>query len=194
MSAEAIFRVTLALRDKLKQALADAGDTGTVFIGPLDDPDAQGAALILFLYRIAPNASLRNRDHLVPSDNPPPPVLVFTNSLPLELHYLITVGTRPGSSEEPLLKTLGLAMRGLNSETELSGAVVGHETINISFEPLSTEEMSRIWTLFPTANYRTSIAYVASPVWIDPAQPATQAARVLQDGLRGGPAREMANV
>jgi len=131
MSAEAIFRVTLALRDKLKQALADAGDTGTVFIGPLDDPDAQGAALILFLYRIAPNASLRNRDHLVPSDNPPPPVLVFTNSLPLELHYLITVGTRPGSSEEPLLKTLGLAMRGLNSETELSGAVVGHETINI---------------------------------------------------------------
>lgn len=194
MSAEAIFRVTQALKARLQQALADAGDPGSVFIGPLDDPDAQGASLILFLYRIAPNASLRNQDHLVLSDSPPPPVLVFTNSLPLELHYLVTVGTRPGSSEEPLLKTLGLAMRALNNETELTGPAVGHETINVSLEPLSTEETSRIWTLFPTANYRTSVGYVASPVWIDPAQPTAQAARVLQDGLRGGPAREAANV
>ncbi len=143
MSAEAIFRVTQALKAQLQQALADAGDPGTVFIGPLNDPDAQGASLILFLYRIAPNASLRNQDHLVLSDNPPP---------------------------------------------------VGHETINVSLEPLSTEETSRIWTLFPTANYRTSISYVASPVWIDPVQPDVKAARVLQDSLRGGPAREAANV
>jgi hypothetical protein len=86
-------------------------------------------------------------------------------------------------------------MRALNLETELSGPAVSHETINISFEPLSTEETSRIWTLFPTTNYRTSIGYVASPVWIDPPQPAVPAARVLQDGLRGGPdAREVENV
>ena len=101
MSADAIFRATQALRLRLQQALTDAGDPGAVFIGPLDDPDAQGASLILFLYRIALNASLRNRDHFVPSDNPPPAVLVFTNSLPLELHYLVTVGTRPGSGEGP---------------------------------------------------------------------------------------------
>jgi hypothetical protein len=195
MSADAIFRVTQALKVRLQQALAAAGDPGAVFIGPLDDPDAQGASLILFLYRIALNASLRNLDHLVPSDSPPPPVLDLTNSLPLELHFLLTVGTRPGSGEEPLLKTLGLAMRALNLETELSGPAVSHETINISFEPLSTEETSRIWTLFPTTNYRTSIGYVASPVWIDPPQPAVPAARVLQDGLRGGPdAREVENV
>ena len=195
MSADAIFRVTQALKARLQQALTDAADPGTVFIGPLDDPDAKGASLILFLYRIAPNASLRNRDHLVPSDNPPPPVFVFTNSLPLELHYLVTVGTRPGSSEEPLLKTLGLAMRALNLETELSGPAVGHETISVSLEPLSTEETSRIWTLFPTANYRTSIGYVASPVWIDPPQPAKSAPRVLQDEMRGGPkAWEVENV
>ena len=90
MSADAIFRATQALRTRLQQALADAGDPGSVFIGPLDDPDAQGAALILFLYRIMPNASLRNREHRVLSDSPPPPVLIFTNSLPLDLHYLLT--------------------------------------------------------------------------------------------------------
>ena len=43
--------------------------------------------------------------------------------------------------------------------------------MQVSLEPLSTEEMSRIWTLFPTANYRTSVAYIASPVWIDPPKP-----------------------
>ena len=195
MSADAIFRVTQALRARLQQALADAGDPGTVFIGPLDDPDAKGASLILFLYRILPNASMRNHEHRVASDNPPPVVLIFTNSLPLDLHYLITVGTRPGSSEEPLLKTLGLAMQALNAEPDLSGAAIGHETVHVSLEPLSTEEASRIWTLFPTANYRTSVGYLATPVWIDPQQPAATAARVLEDGLRGGPkARELENV
>ncbi|NJO35839.1 MAG: DUF4255 domain-containing protein [Rhodospirillales bacterium] len=195
MSFEAIFQVTQALQEKLRQALDDAGDPGKVFIGPLDDPDAKDAALILFLYRIMPNASLRNREHRVPSDNPPPPVLIFTNSLPLDLHYLVTVGTRAGSSEEPLLKTLGLAMQALNAEPDLAGAKVGHETVHISLEPLSTEEMSRVWTLFPTANYRTSIGYMATPVWVDPKEPLSAAARVLEDNLRGGQkARELENV
>jgi hypothetical protein len=186
MSADAIFRVTQALRARLLQALAAAGDPGTVFVGPLDDPDAQGASLILFLYRVTPNASLRNREHRVPSDNPPPPVLVFNNSLPLDLHFLVTVGTRPGSSEEPLLRTLGFAMRSMNLEPELAGAAVGHEMVHVSLEPLTTEETSRIWALFPVANYRTSIAYLATPVWIDPPQPLPQAARVLDDSLLGG--------
>jgi Pvc16 N-terminal domain len=195
MSADAIFKVTTALQAKLQQALLDAGDPGSVFVGPLDDPDAKGAALILFLYRITPNASLRNREHRVSSDNPPPSVIVFTNSLPLELHYLITVGTRPGSSEELLLRTLGLAMRALNEEPDLVGEKVAHEIVHVSLEPLSTEETSRIWTLFPTANYRTSVAYLATPVWIDPALPPDGAARVVQDDLRGGQkARELENV
>ncbi|HWA89502.1 MAG TPA: DUF4255 domain-containing protein [Rhizomicrobium sp.] len=186
MSADALFNTTMALRKRLQQALVDAGDPGTVFIGPLDDPDAKGAALILFLYRIMPNASLRNRERRVLNDAPPPQAIVYDNSLPLDLHYLITVGTRAGSSEEPLLKTLGLAMRALNSEPQLSGAILGHETVNVSLEPLSTEEASRIWALFPATNYRTSVGYIATPVWIDPAAPPVGAGKVLSDALRSG--------
>jgi hypothetical protein len=186
MSAEAIFQVTQALRARLQDALAEAGDSGSVFVGPLNDPDALGASLILFLYRITPNSSLRNREHRVPSDNPPPQVLVFNNSLPLDLYYLVTVGTRPGSSEEPLLKTLGFALRALNLSTDLVGAGIGHETVHVSLEALTTEETSRIWALFPTANYRTSVAYLATPVWIDPPQPQPQARRVVEDTLLAG--------
>ena len=195
MSAEAIFTVTQALRARLELALVDANDQqGKVFVGPLDDPDAKGASLILFLYRIAPNPSLRNRDHVVASPNPPHDILTYSNALPLVLHYLITVGSRDGTDEDPLLRLLGYAIRRLNDEPELSGIKVGHEIVNVSLEPLSTEEMSRIWTLFPTANYRTSVAYLATPVWIDPKDPPVIAGRVLDNRLDAGArAREAEN-
>lgn len=186
MNADAIFRVTQALRARLQTALTAAGDPGSVFVGPLDDPDSQGASLILFLYRIVPNASLRNREHTVPSNSPPPVSLTFHNSLPLDLYYLVTVGTRPGMSEEPLLRVLGFALRTCQLDPNLVGPAVGQETVHVSLEPLTTEEISRIWALFPTANYRTSVAYLASPVWIDPPQAPPSAARVLQDTLLAG--------
>ena len=100
--------MTEALRARLEEALAASGVPGTVFVGPLDDADASGAALILFLYRIVPNASLRNREHRVPSDDPPPRGRRLQNALPLDLYYLVTVGTTPGASEETLLQALGL--------------------------------------------------------------------------------------
>jgi hypothetical protein len=169
MSAEAIIQVTRALRTSLEQALADAADPGSVFIGPLDDPDAEGASLILFLYRIAPSPSLRNTAHRVAPAQPDLPALVYERALPLDLYYLVTVGTRAGSGEEPLLRTLGFAIRALNDDPLLAGQAVGHELVRVSMEPLSTEEISRVWALFPTRNYRTSVAYQVSPVWIDPA-------------------------
>lgn len=182
MSADAIYQVTRALRHRLEQV---AGG-GKVFVGPLDDPDVGNASLILFLYRIMPNASLRNREHRVPSNAAPPPVAVFNNALPLDLHYLLTVGTTPGNNEELLLKTLGAAMQALQLDSELTGPEVAYETVHVSLDPLTTEETSRIWALFPTANYRTSIAYLATPVWIDPKQPEPAAAPVLKDRLDAG--------
>jgi hypothetical protein len=46
---------------------------------------------------------------------------------------------------------------------------VDGETVRLTLDPISNEEMGRVWTLFPTENYRTSVIYIASPVWIDPA-------------------------
>lgn len=186
MSAEALLQVTNALRSRLETALAKSTVPGSVFVGPLDDADASGAALILFLYRIMPNASLRNREHRVPLSGPPPTVQVFRNSLPLDLYYLVTVGTRPNSSEEILLKALGFAMQELQNDPDLTGASVNHQTVHVSLEPLATEEASRIWALFPTANYRTSVAYLATPVWVDPQSEPPEAAPVTDDQLLAG--------
>jgi hypothetical protein len=168
MNADAILLVTEALRNRLKAALTRSKVPGTVFVGPLDDPDASGAALVLFLYRIAPAANLRNSEHRVPSGKTQPSVVVFKNSFPLDLYFLLTVGTTPGSSEETMLKALGYAIQEIQNAPDLVGSDVAHETVHVTFEPLTTEDASRVWALFPTANYRTSIAYLATPVWIDP--------------------------
>jgi hypothetical protein len=187
MSADAIFNTTQALSARLQAALTASTVPGTVFVGPLDDPDAAGAALILFLYRVMPNASLRNRERRVLDTSTPPQIVVHHDSLTLDLYFLITVGTRPGQSEETLLRALGYAMRELQVDPDLTGPAVNHETVHVSLEPLGTDEVSRVWSLFPTANYRTSVAYVASPVWIDPALPPVVAERVAEDRFRTAP-------
>lgn len=187
MSADAIFNVTAALTARLQNALTAAGIPGTVFVGPLDDPDSAGAPLILLLYRMIPNTTLRNREHRVLDSSTPPQIIVHHDSLPLDLYYLITVGTRPGTSEEPLLRALGFAIRELQSSPDLTGSAVNNETVHVSLEPLSTDEVSRVWNLFPAVNYRTSIAYLATPVWIDPALPPVNAAPVVADSLKSAP-------
>ena len=185
MKADAILRVTNALRRRLEFALVSSGVPGTVFVGPLDDADSSGASLILFLYRIMPNANLRNREHRISSSGSPP-VEVFQNALPLDLYFLVTVGTTPGSSEETLLQALGSVMQALQAVPDLTGAEINNETVHVSLEPLSTEESSRIWALFPTANYRTSVAYIATPVWLDPKTPEPASAPVIQEQLYAG--------
>jgi len=71
MSAEAIYNVTIALRDRLKTAVTGHGVTGSVFVGPPNEVSS-GADLILFLYRVVPSATLRNREHRVASADPNP--------------------------------------------------------------------------------------------------------------------------
>jgi hypothetical protein len=188
MKGNAILQVTRALYDRLAAALTASGVPGTVFVGPLDDPGASGAALILFLYRIEASTALRNREHRVVSTNPPPAVLVFQNSLPLNLYFLVTAGSKPPGSttEETLLGALGFVMQSLQLDPNLTGPKIDNDTIHVSLEPLSTEEISRIWALFPTANYRTSVAYLATPVWIDPPGPDLIAPPVMQDQLNAG--------
>jgi Pvc16 N-terminal domain len=183
VNGRALLQVTNALRARLKTALDASGVPGTVFVGSLGDPDASGAALILFLYRVEAHASLRNDEHRLPSGSAAAPVDVFRNSLPLTLYFLVTVGTLPGSSEETLLGALGFVMQALQTDPELVGPSLDNEAVHLTLESLSTEELSRIWALFPTANYRTSIVYLASPVWIDPLLPLIAAPPVTEDSL-----------
>jgi len=191
MSADAIKTVSEAIQKKLENALKDAKPpiSGSVHVGPLDDDNTETDAIVLFLYRIAINASLRNTEHRVPANKAGDPPVVFRDSTPLDLYYLLTAGTSETGGEPEALRTLGYAIRALNDEPDLVGIAAGGETVRLSIDPVSTEELSRIWTLFPTANYRTSVVYLASPVWIDPPIERAVAPAVRSEAYRSPPPR-----
>lgn len=186
MSAEAIQLVSVALEAQLKAALVRAGNNGRVYVGALDDADAASATLVLFLYRIVPNASLRNEEHRVPASRPNATATVYKTSLPLDLYYLLTAGPRSQASEPESLRLLGYALQSLHEVPHLVGTAVFGETVRLTIEPVTSEEMSRVWALFPTQNYRTSIIYVASPVWVDPPTEPDADSLVLRETLRVG--------
>jgi hypothetical protein len=188
MNYEALFKVSSALKERVQQAYVAAGGSGKgVYVGPLDDADAAGHKLILFLYRIAPNPSMRNSGHTVASGAPPPVSVTYRDALPLDLHFLLTLGDASGEAADlEQLKFLGSALQHLQRNPILGGIDVEHEAVKVTLDPLSNEDMSRLWALFPTVNYRTSVSYLASPVWIDPRLPEAPAAPVISDSLQAG--------
>jgi hypothetical protein len=187
MDFNAINTVTAALKALLEAALDPTG-TGVqhVFVGPLDDTAGDKLSLHLFLYRVAANADLRSTDHVVPPATPSQPPTTYRGSLPLDLYYLLTVSTKGSTDELGDLTMLGQAMQALNDAPFLSGASVKNETARISLDPVGSEEMSRVWSLFPTSDYRTSVVYLVSPVWIDPAAPQSVGPPVVEEPHRIG--------
>ncbi len=181
MNADAIRIVSEAIRAVLGPAV---GGAGNVYVGPLDDQAGRDARIVLFLYRVAVNSHLRNAEHRVAAADPKDPVVVHKRSLPLDLCYLLTAGNRETGGEATALADLGLAMQVLNATPDLVGRELQNETVRLTLDPIGSEEMSRIWTLFPTINYRTSVTYVASPVWIDPATPPVDAVPVTEEPHR----------
>lgn len=189
MDSTAINRVTAALKTLLDDSLrAENGNAAeTVFVGPLDDAGSAGFKMLLYLYRVAVNADLRSQRHVVTAALPNQPPTIYEGGLPLDLYYLITAGTRNAGGELTDLLLLGRAMQTLNDNATLAGTAIQNEPVRVSLDPVGSEEMSRIWTLFPTANYRTSVVYLVSPVWIDPARLPASASPVTEQQSRVGP-------
>ena len=81
-------------------------------------------------------------------------------------------------------------MRGIEAASPLALPLCYQDAIRLSIDPMSADELSRIWALFPTTSCRTSFVFRASPVWIDPLKPQTTGVPVIDRDLRGGTIRE----
>lgn len=159
-----------------------------VTITPLDRAlaSATGRRVNLFLYQVTENTHLKNQEipgvgHPAAYGHPP---------LSLELHYLLTAF---GSSEDgddsdlAVHRILGDAMRVLHEHAVITERLVQHndaahppvldlslhnqyEQVKITLEPISLEDLSKIWTSLTVA-YRLSAAYRVSVVQIESQQP-----------------------
>ena len=190
-SALAIAATTATLRGVLAKGL----NITNVTVRPLDAArlNSTGEQVNLFLYQTLPDAAWRNRDiprRIRPGETAQPP-------LPLTLYYLITAyGDEDNDLKSHAL--LGRAMSVLHDypvlgATEIKDATSGDadlkdttlheqvERVRITLQPLTFEEMSKLWTTFQT-HYRTSAAYQVSVVLVESMRTAIVPLPVLRQG------------
>lgn len=169
-------------------AIADVGETlitllrdnmsdlvpanSIVLLSPADVED-EGIRLTLFLYNVMENPHLKNRgmEDLGPTQLRYPP-------LTLDLYYLLTTYASsliPDRTERTLeeYSILGRAMRIFYDNAILSGSVLRgslagkDEELRILFNPMSIDDVNKIWTTFQEVPYRLSVSYLVTPVSID---------------------------
>jgi hypothetical protein len=171
----AISAVTATLRDLVTQGvhadpiLVDA----EISTAPLDKtPKSEALPQVnLFLYGASPNMGWVNGD--------PPSGRQGEDSRPalaLDLHYLVTVFGK-GDDDVVAHRLLGRTMRILHDHPvlgrdEIRNALDGNdlgdqvERVRITPQPLTLDEMSKLWTSFQR-EYRMSTAYHVSVVLIE---------------------------
>jgi hypothetical protein len=182
----AISAVTLTLRHLIDAALqeavpattpAEVAPTGSIQVTtlPLDkarDKDANGNQVNLFLYLTALDPAWRNQDlprQARPGEISNPP-------LALDLYYLLTAYAE-NNNELISQFLLSRAMRAMHDSpllmpADLSSALAASdlhdqvERVRTTPQPLSLEEMSKLWMTFQT-QYRLSTAYQVSVVLIE---------------------------
>lgn len=169
MSAAALFDTTMALARRIRDA------TGLeVHIGSPLRREMGTARVALTLVHIQPNAALRN----TPVFRPPPasgPVTAPAApiaAIPLDLLFLITCYRQPtpggvAPPEPGELTSLGQIIRVLHADPIFTGSALPGQDVRLSPEINSPEEMNRIWGLFPEEPFRTSVVYLATPVYVE---------------------------
>jgi hypothetical protein len=168
MTDQAIVKVTEGIRTRLEQAVG----SNNVYVGPPMAAEVGERLVSLFLFHIVPNREMRNQPrYSQPSQSQPPQQpSQLLDALPLDLRYLITVFRRAGAAglaEPNELLTLGQIFRVLQANPTLSGAALQEQLVRLTLDPYPMEELSRVWGLFPQDHYRTSVVYLASPVFVE---------------------------
>jgi hypothetical protein len=169
MSAAALFDTTMALARRIRDATSLE-----VHIGSPLRREMGTARVALTLVHIQPNATLRNTPvfRAPPSSAPVSGPVSPIAAIPFDLLYLITCyrPPTPGGVAPPEpgeLTSLGQIIRVLHADAILTGSALPGQDVRLSPQSFSHDDMHRIWGLFPEEPFRTSIVYLASPVFIE---------------------------
>lgn len=172
------FFVLGAVAETLKKLLEDDPWQGITtkpeitFKSPkeIKDSGGQNNGVSLFLYQILENPYLKNEEPEDTSDGSGAATIPLLPPLSLDLMYLVTPYHDDKTQEKFIL---GKVMQifhdnGILSGTVLQGALSGtDEALRLLLNPISLDELTKIWTAFPDVGYRLSVSYTVSPVGID---------------------------
>lgn len=158
------------LRTEIPLTLPSIDSDDIVLLSPAEVAD-QPLRVSLFLYAIVENPYLKNEERRIisPSESQYPP-------LSLDLYYLLTTYADPTVVADPTLeahRVMGLAMRifydhGILSGSALKGSLATRNAeLRLSLNPITVEDLTRLWSVFPNRPYRTSVSYLVTPARID---------------------------
>ena len=174
--------------ETLKKLLVDDLWTGIspkpeiTFKSPKEIKDDGGSTnkVSLFLYQILDNPHLKNEEPVRVNDSRlqiPPFVL--------DLFYLVTPYSEDKTQEKYII---GKVMQifydnAVLSGTILQGALAGSdEELRLLFNPISLDDLTKIWNAFQDVAYRFSVSYLVTPIRID---------STLQSGIQRVLSKEM---
>ena len=165
MSTNAISQTTRAFQKLVHQSLTVPGaPDDLIFIGPPAKGQVGDRIVSLFPFHLVPNPEMRNSERYSRNDDPDPRP---RNALPMDIRYLISVFRPEGATEPSELERLGEIVAGIHANPTLGGALLPDQDVRLTAEPYPMEELSRIWGLFVSSSYVTSVVYLASPVFIE---------------------------
>lgn len=171
--------VTAALCSIVRTALErlDLNPGAVVAPGPLDDAGTPPRVGV-HLHRVSRNPALSVADLPTRSASG---ALASKPRAALDLHYLFTFrGTDDWQTQLMLAGTAAVlhSVTGL-SPARIAAAEADHpeiadndlaeadEPVRITPDPLSSDELTRLWALYPVGSYTVTLAVVAGPVLVD---------------------------
>jgi len=172
MSTAAIFTTTMALHRRIEAALNSGSPPPlprrTVLVGPPVRSVTSGFSASLFLFQVDPNRDLRNSEYFVEPEPLGGPA-ELRNAIPLDLRFLVSVfRTASGDqAEADELRRLGEIIAALENDPFMGDAEVPGQTVRVTLEPASMDDLNRIWAVFPEDSYQPSLIYLATPVYVE---------------------------
>lgn len=138
--------------------------------------------LTLFLYKVLENPDLKNAGNTTLTTTADGKVVEKRKPLTLDLYYLLTAHS--GSSNLLEAHTaLSRAMRVFYDNGIVQGSLLRTDpppisgppvkgltkdsVLRITLNPISMEDMTRIWSVFPDTPYELSVTYLVTPVEIE---------------------------
>ena len=162
-------------RTLLELLRANLGAGVAIDLRSPQDPD--GNRLTLFLYKVLQNPYLKNEPSEPPPANNQGRLIETRAPLVVDLYYLLTAhaGNPPNMLEAHT--ALSRAMRVFYDNGTLRGSLLrpldatngltDDSVLRITLNPITMEDMTRIWSVFPDTPYEISVAYLVTPVSIE---------------------------
>jgi hypothetical protein len=170
---ETIRDVSRTLIDLLKNALAPDLTDQIALASPKNAGDN---LLTLFLYKVTENPDLKNAS----ADLRPQPdgrVLEQRAPLSLDTYYLLTAHGGESADLFEAHRALSRAMRVFHDNGILRGSLLragdpstgltSDSILRVTLNPITMEDMTRIWSVFPDTPYEISVSYLVTPVAIE---------------------------